>query len=71
MSSINKVLVEALALESTEKLELIDKLLASFYPVSKGVEILWSNEAEERISTYENGTLPTIDLETTFAKYKR
>ena len=37
MSKINEILSEALALESTEKLQLIDKILASFYPVSKGV----------------------------------
>ena len=71
MSNIDKLLSEALAHESTEKLQLIDKVLASVYPVSKGVEVLWSNEAEERISTYENGNIPTIDEETTFAKYKK
>ena len=71
MSNIDKLLSEVLADESTEKLEFIDKLLASVYPVSKGVEVLWSNEAEERIFTYENGNIPTIDEEITFAKYKK
>jgi hypothetical protein len=71
MPNIDKLLSEALIGESTEKLQLIDKLLASVYPVSKGVEVLWSNEAEERIESYENGNIPTIDEETTFAKYKK
>ena len=71
MSNINKILSEALALESTEKLELIDKLLASIYPVSKGVEVLWSDESEERIVSYENGNIPSLDEDTTFAKYKK
>jgi len=71
MSNINEILSEALALESTEKLELIDKLLASIYPVSKGVEVLWSDESEERIVSYENGNIPSLDEDTTFAKYKK
>ena len=71
MSNIDKLLAEALVDESTEKLQLIDKLLASVYPISKGVEVLWSNESEERIDSYLNGNIPTIDEETTFAKYKR
>jgi len=71
MSNINEILSEALALESTEKLELIDKLLASIYPVSNGVEVLWSDESEERIVSYENGNIPSLDEDTTFAKYKK
>ena len=70
MSDIEKILTEALALESIAKLELIDKLLASFYPLNTGVEKVWADEAEERIVTHENGHLPSIDEEATFAKYK-
>ena len=71
MSNINEILLEALALESTEKLELIEKILASFYPVSQGVEVLWNDETEERIGPYKNGNLPAMDEESTFAKYKK
>ena len=71
MSNINEILSEALALESTEKLQLIDKVLASIYPVSKGVEVLWADESEERINSCDNGNLPEITEETTFAKYKK
>jgi hypothetical protein len=45
--------------------------LASVYPVSKGVEVLWGDEAEERISSYAKDNLPSIDEEATFAKYKK
>ena len=71
MSNIDKILLEALALESTEKLQLIDKILASFYVENKGVESVWNDEVEERIGTYENGNLPEIDEADTFAKYKK
>lgn len=71
MSNIEKIVSEALALESKEKIELIDKLLASFYTLSEGVEKIWNDETRERISSYENGNLPSFDEEKTFAKYKK
>lgn len=71
LSNIEPVLSEALALSSTEKLLLIDKILASIYPVNKGVETVWNDESEERLSTYKNGNLPSIEEEDTLAKYKR
>jgi len=71
MSNIDEILSEALALKSTEKLKLIDKILASIYPVSQGVEELWNTESEERISSYSNGNIPLLDEESTFAKYKK
>ncbi|CAA6815612.1 MAG: Unknown protein [uncultured Sulfurovum sp.] len=70
MVNMDKILLEALALESSEKLQLIDALLASVYPVNKGVEKVWNDEVEERLITYNKGNLPSIDEETTFAKYK-
>ncbi|HIP51139.1 MAG TPA: hypothetical protein EYG94_03540 [Campylobacterales bacterium] len=71
MSNIDELLLEALTFESTEKLELIDKILASVYPVSKGVEELWNTESEERIDSHLKANLPSLDEESTFAKYKK
>lgn len=71
MSKIDKLLSEVLVLETNEKLTLIDSLLASIYPVSQGVEILWSEEGEERLQSHAQGNLPSLDEETTFDKYKR
>lgn len=71
MSNTDKILEEALALGTIEKLELMDKLLLSFYPISQGVEALWKEEAQERLSSYEKGNIPIIDEENTFSKYKR
>lgn len=69
MSSIDKILSEALALTSSEKLQLIDALLDSVYPTNEGVDKVWNDESEERLVTYQNGNLPSIDEETTFIKY--
>lgn len=70
MSNMDTILSEALALESFEKLQLIEKILASFYVENKGVEAEWNNEVEERLNTYANGNLPDISEEETFSKYK-
>lgn len=71
MSNIENILSEALTLEAPEKLQLIEKIMASIYPASKGVEELWSAESEERISTHKEGNLPALDEKDTFAKYKK
>lgn len=71
MSNIEKIVADALLLQTEEKIELIEKLLVSFYPLSEGLEKLWSDESEERIESYENGHLPILEQEETFAKYKK
>ncbi len=71
MSNIEKIVADALSLKSEEKIELIEKLLVSFYPLSDGIDKLWSDESEERIDSYENGHLPILEQEETFAKYKK
>ncbi len=71
MSGVGEVSSEVLASESIEELQRIDKERFSFYPTNKGVEKEWENESEERISSYEKGSLPTLDEADVFSKYKR
>jgi len=71
MLGVDRVLSKALALSSTEKLQLIDNILASFYPINKGVDNEWKNEAEERISSYGQGSIPVLDESDVLSKYKK
>ena len=71
MSAVDGVLSKVLALESSEKLQLIDKVLSSFYPTNKGVDKEWENEAEERINSHAQGSLPTLDEVDVLSKYKK
>jgi len=71
MSGIDGVLSKVLALESSEKLQLMDQVLSSFYPTNKGVDKEWENESEERIRSHEQGSLPVLDKADVFLKYKK
>ncbi|PHS30600.1 MAG: hypothetical protein COA92_09385 [Sulfurovum sp.] len=71
MPDIDELLSQVLVHESTEELQLLDKVLSSGYPSNKGVEIVWDEESEERINAYEKGNLPAVNELDVFKKYKR
>ncbi|HIQ27902.1 MAG TPA: hypothetical protein EYH42_05335 [Sulfurovum sp.] len=70
MSDIEKIFSDILALNTEDKLRLADKILVSLYPVNHGVDMVWEEEAEERISAFKAGHLPVVGEEELFAKYK-
>lgn len=69
MSVIDKIFSEVLLLNDTEKLQLVDKILISLNPVNKGVDTIWEEEAEERITAYKEGRVPSIDAQDVLKKY--
>ena len=69
MADIDKILSDIVALKSTEKVALIEKVLESIYPLNTGVEKVWNDEAEERITAYVQGRVPTIDELDVLKKY--
>ncbi len=71
MSEIDKILVDVLALNSQDKLQLIDKMLASIQPTNKGVETVWKDEAEERITAYDQGRVSAVDEQNVLKKYSK
>lgn len=70
MAPINEILKVALNLRPSQKIELIDKLLASLDMPDKKMDELWAKEAENRIDAYEKGKIKTVALETVLEKYK-
>ncbi|MBN2285861.1 MAG: addiction module protein [Tissierellales bacterium] len=70
MSTPSKVLKEALALQPTDKVKLIDKLLSSLDKPDKEIDKLWKSEAESRIDAYERGEIKAVTLEEVLEKYK-
>ena len=71
MSTIDKIFAEVSFLNSTEKLQLIDKILASLHPTNIGVETIWGNEAEERITAYNKEHVAAVDEHDVFTKYDK
>ena len=67
----DKILVDVLALNSTDKLQLVDKILISLNPVNKGVEATWEEEAEERVTAHKHGHVAAIDAHEVFSKYDK
>ena len=71
MSIIEKIFSEVSLLNSTEKLQLVDKILTSLNPVNQGVDKVWEEEAEERITAYGEGRVSTIDEQSVLTKYSK
>ena len=69
MSTLDEIYTDVLRLEPTEKLRLIEKILASLHPSNMGVETLWGNEAEERIESHAQKNIKAIDATTVLSKY--
>lgn len=71
MTTIDEIFLDILPLNHTDKLQLIDKILASLYPENKGVEMIWKDEAEERVTAYGQGRVPAIDEQDVLKKYRK
>lgn len=65
----DRVTKDALSLPADARLSLVEKLLRSLnLPVQKGIERLWAEEAERRVSQIETGKAKLIPGEEVFAK---
>ena len=71
MSMTDKILVDVLALNSHEKIQLVEQVLASLNPSNKGVDATWAEEAEERVTAHAQGHVSAIDAQDVFAKYEK
>ena len=71
MRAIDEIFSDILPLSHTDKLLLVDRILASLYPANKGVEKIWKDEAEERLEAYDQGNISAADEKDIFLKYKR
>ena len=62
-----QILKEALSLPPTERVALVERLLGSLdSPAREHIDVLWGQEAEERLDAFEQGEIPTIAAEDVF-----
>ena len=61
-----QILKEALSLPSDDRVELVDRLLASLDTPNPDIDALWVREAEDRIDAYERGEIPAIPAKDVF-----
>jgi hypothetical protein len=71
MSVIEEIFVDVSPLNSTDKIELVDKILTSLNPIDNSMEAIWSKEIEERVEAYDRGLLSSVSSSDVFAKYHR
>ncbi len=70
MSTAKDILKEAIQLEPTEKVKLVDQLITSLDKPDKDIDKLWAEEAESRLEAYKQGKLKAVSLEEVLSKYK-
>ena len=71
MSGVDNIFSKASLLNPTEKLLFVDKILTSLYPANHGAEAIWNEEAEDRITAYEQGRIPTVAEQDVLKKYSK
>jgi putative addiction module component (TIGR02574 family) len=60
-------LKDALSLPPTEWVALVERLLASLdSPAREHIDVLWGQEAEDRLDAFERGEIPTIAAKDVF-----
>jgi len=70
MPTAKDILKEAIQLEPTEKVKLVDQLVTSLDKPDKDIDKLWAEEVESRLDAYKQGKLKAISLEEVLSKYK-
>ena len=62
-----QILKDALSLPPTERMALVEGLLASLdSPASEHMGVLWGQEAEDRLEAFDRGEIPTIAAKDVF-----
>jgi len=70
-NKVNFVINQALELASTERADIVGKLLISLDSLDPFIDAIWAKEADARIEAYERGELETISAEEVFRKYNQ
>jgi putative addiction module component (TIGR02574 family) len=67
-----QILKDALSLPPTERVALVERLLASLdSPAREHIDVLWGQEAEDRLEAFERGEIPTIAAKDVFDEIRK
>jgi putative addiction module component (TIGR02574 family) len=70
MPKHEQVLEEALKFSPVERAKLVERLLASFeFHSRKTIDVLWAQEAEDRIDAFERGEMNAIPAGKVFEEF--
>ncbi|HMH42293.1 MAG TPA: addiction module protein [Pyrinomonadaceae bacterium] len=69
-TSADKLASEIKDLPDTEKLRLVDAILADLDKPDPEIDRIWAEEARKRWIAYKAGGIPTLSYEEVMAKYR-
>jgi putative addiction module component (TIGR02574 family) len=69
--SVDKLTEEIRVLSDTEKLRLVDTILAELDKPDPEIDRVWGEEARKRWEAYKEGRVSTISYESVMAKHRR
>ena len=70
-TAADKLASEIKDLPDTEKLRLVDAILADLDKPDPEIDRIWAEEARKRWAAYKTGRIPTVSYEEVMAKYRR
>lgn len=68
--AVKNLSAEARKLSPSERLELVDDLLASLDESDPRLDARWAKEAEDRLAAYRRGEIKAVALQEVLAKYR-
>ena len=67
-----QILKDALSLTPTERVALVERLSACLdAPANGHIDVLWGQEAEERLEAFKRGEIPTIAAKDVFDEIRK
>ncbi len=70
MSTVEKVLAQAISLEPIEQAKLVENLISALDEPNPELDKMWAEEAESRLLAFKEGKLKKVSLTDVFSKYK-
>ena len=64
-----KLSAQARKLSASERIDLVDSILASLDEPDPNIDRFWAKEAEERLAAYRRGEIKAVPLQEVLAKY--
>ena len=69
--SANTILNQALKLSSSDRADVVEKLISSLDAPDPTVNSIWAKEADSRVEAFERGEIDSTSVEKVFDKYQK
>ena len=69
--SANTILNQALKLSSSERAEVVEKLISSLDAPDSTIDSIWAKEADTRVEAFERGEIESVSAKKVFEKYQK